>query len=63
MKTEALNAGKTVLENLVKDLIKQNILINKKTTQDLDSFKILRNVDQTSQTTFNQTLPDPSQCH
>ena len=63
MKTEALNAGKTVLENLVKDLIKQNILINKKTTQDLDSFKILRNVDQTSQTTSNQTLPDPPQCH
>ena len=45
MKTEASNAGKTLTENLVKELIKHNILINKKTTQGLDSFKILRNVD------------------
>ena len=50
MKTEASNADKTLKENLVKELIKQNILINKKTIQGLDSFKILKNVDQTSQT-------------
>ena len=30
MKTEASNADKTSTENLVKELIKQNILINKK---------------------------------
>ena len=48
MRTEASNANKTLIENVVKELIKQNILINKKATQDLDSFKILKNVDQTS---------------
>ena len=37
------------------------MLINKKTTQDLDSFKILRNVDQTSQASTDQTLTDPLQ--
>ena len=31
MKTEASKADKTLIENLVKELIKQNILINKKT--------------------------------
>ena len=61
MKTEASNADKTLIENVVKELIKQNILINKKTTQGLDSSKILRNVDQTSQTSTDQTLPDPPQ--
>ena len=45
MKTEAQNTDKTLIENFVKELIKHNILINKKTTQGLDSFKILRNVD------------------
>ena len=49
MTTEASNADKTFIEILVKGLIKQSILINKKTTQGLDSFKILKNVDQTSQ--------------
>ena len=29
MKTEASNTNKTLIENLVKELIKQNILINK----------------------------------
>ena len=48
-----------MIEILVKELIKQNILINKKTTQ--DSFKILKNVDQTSQASPDQTLPDPPQ--
>ena len=61
MKTEASNADKTLKENLVKELIKQNILINKKTIQGLDSFKILKNVDQTSQTWSDQTLRDPPQ--
>ena len=61
MKTEASNADKTLIEILVKELIKQNILINKKTTQGLDSFKILTNVDQTSQASPDQTLPDPPQ--
>ena len=61
MKTEASNADKILIENLVKELIEQNILINKKNTQGLDSFKILRNVDQTSQTSTDQTLPDPPQ--
>ena len=46
MKTEVSNADKTLIENLVKELIKQNLMINKKTTQVLDSFKILRNVDE-----------------
>ena len=50
MKTEPSDADKTLIETLVKKLIKQNILINKKATQGLDSFEILRNVDQTSQT-------------
>ena len=61
MKTEASNADKTLIEILVKELIKQNILIIKKTTQGLDSFKILKNVDQTSQASPEQTLPDPPQ--
>ena len=61
MKTEASNADKTLIEILVKELIKQNILINKKTTQGLDSFKILKNVDQTSQASPDQTSPDPPQ--
>ena len=61
MKTEASSADKTLIENSVKELIKQNILINKKTTQGLDSFKVLRNVDQTSQTSTDQSLPDPQQ--
>ena len=52
IKTEASNVI------LVKELIKQIILINKKTTQGLASFKILRNVDQTSQKSTDQTLPD-----
>ena len=56
MKTEALNADKTLVENLLKELIKQNILINKNTTQGFDSFKILNNVDQTSQASSDQTL-------
>ena len=56
-----MNAQKTLIENLVKELIKQNISINKKTTQGLDSFKKLKNVDQTSQTSSDQTLPDPPQ--
>ena len=58
MKTEASNTNKTLIENLVKELIKQNILINKKNPQGLDCFKILRNVDQTLQTSTYQTLPD-----
>ena len=61
METKASNADKTLIENLVKEFIKKNILINKKTTQGLDSFKIFRNVDQTSQTPSDQTLPDPPQ--
>ena len=36
-------------------------MIFKKTTQGLDSFKILKNVDQTSQTSPDQTLPNPPQ--
>ena len=52
IKTEASNVI------LVKELIKQIILINKKTTQGLGSFKILRNLDQTSQKSTDQTLPD-----
>ena len=32
MRTEVSNADKTLTEKLVKELIKQNILINKKTT-------------------------------
>ena len=61
MKTETSNADKTLIEILVKELIKQNILINKKTTQGLDSFKILKNVDHTSQASPDQTLLDPPQ--
>ena len=61
MKTEASNADKTLIEILVEELIKQNILIYKNTTQGLDSFKILKNVDQTSQASPDQTLPDPPQ--
>ena len=61
MKTEASNADKTLIEILFKNLIKQNILINKKTTQGLHSFEILKNVDQTSQTSSDQILPNLSQ--
>ena len=60
MKTEASNADKTSTENLVKELIKQNILINKKPPKVL----ILLNywgMFQTSQTSTDQTLPDPPQ--
>ena len=60
-RTEASNADKTLIENVVRELIRQNILINKKTTQGLDPFKILKNVNQISQTSFNQTIPDPTQ--
>ena len=49
MRTEVSNADKTLIEKLGKELIKQNILSNKKTTYVLDSFKILKNVDETSQ--------------
>ena len=45
MRTEASNADKTLIENVVKELIKQNMVINKKTTQGLDSLKILKNVN------------------
>ena len=41
MKTEASNADKTLIEKVVKELIKNNTLINEKTLQDLHSFKIL----------------------
>ena len=56
---QAWNASKTLIENLVKELVKQNILIKK--TQGLDSFKTLWNVNQTSQTSTDKTLPDPPQ--
>ena len=36
-------------------------MINKESTQCLDSFKILKNVDQTSQASSDKTLPDPPQ--
>ena len=57
-RTEASNAYKTLIENVVRELIRQNILINKKTTQGLDSFKISKNVNQISQTSSDQTIPD-----
>ena len=57
MKTEPSDADKTLIETLVKKLIKQNILINKKAAQGLDSFEILRNVDQTSQTPSIKLYP------
>ena len=47
IKMGASKAVKTLIENLDKELIKPNILINKKYIQALDSFKILQNVDQT----------------
>ena len=50
MRTEASSADKTLIENVVKDLIRQNILINIKTTKGLDSIKVLKNIDQISQT-------------
>ena len=64
MRTEASNDDKTLIENVVKELIRQNILINKKTTQGLDSLKIWKNVNQISHTS-DQTLPDPThgECH
>ena len=61
MNTEASNADKTLTENIVKELIKLNILISRKSTEGLDSYKILRNVDQTSQTSSDKTLRDPPQ--
>ena len=45
-RTEASYADKTLIENVVRELIRQKILINKKTTQGLDSFKISKNVNQ-----------------
>ena len=36
-------------------------MIIKKTIQGLDSFRILRNVNQTLQTSLDQTLPNPPQ--
>ena len=60
-RTEASNADKTLIENVVRELIRQNILINKKTTQGLDSFKMSKNVNQISQTSSDQTIPDPIQ--
>ena len=56
IKMWASKTFKTLIENLDKELIKQNILINKKYIRGLDSFKILHNVDQTLPT---QTLPNP----
>ena len=61
MRTEASNTDITLIENVVKELIRQNILINKKTTQGLDSFIILKNINQISQPSFDQTLPHPTQ--
>ena len=61
MRTEASNADKSLIENVVRELIRQTILKNKKTTQGLDSFKILKNVDQISQPSSGQTIPDPTQ--
>ena len=60
-RTEASNADKTLIENVVRELIRQNILINKRTTQGLDSFKISKNANQISQTSSDQTIPDPTQ--
>ena len=60
-RTEASNADKTLIENVVRELIRQKILINKKTTQGLDSFKISKNVNQISQTSSDQTIPDATQ--
>ena len=60
-RTEASNADKTLIENVVRELIRQNILINKKTTQGLDYFKISKNVNQITQTSSDQTMPDPTQ--
>ena len=60
-RTEASNADKTLIENVVIELIRQNILVNKKTTQGLDSFKISKNVNQIPQTSSDQTIPDPKQ--
>ena len=53
-----LKKFKALTGKLVKDLIKQNKLKNKKITQGLDSLKILKSVDQTS---LDQTLLDTSQ--
>ena len=61
MRTEASNTDITLIENVVKELIRQNILINKKTTQGLDSFMILKNINQISQPSSDQTLPHPTQ--
>ena len=61
MRTEASNADKDLTENVVRELIRQNILINEKATQVLGSFKILKNVDQISQTSSDQTISDPTQ--
>ena len=36
MKTETSNLDKTLIENLIKELFKQNILINRKATQGLE---------------------------
>ena len=47
IKMGASKAFKTLIENLDKELIKPNILINKKYIRGLDSFKILQNFDQT----------------
>ena len=60
-RTEASNSDKTLIENVVRELIRQKILINKKPTQGLDSFKILKNVNQISQTSSDQTIPDATQ--
>ena len=59
MKTEASKADKTLIENLVKELIKQNISINKNTIQTLpDSLQIM-NATKTPDTEDKEPLPYP----
>ena len=60
-RTEASNTDKTLIENVARELIRQNILINKKTIQGLDSFNISKNVNQILQTSSDQTIPGPTQ--
>ena len=59
MKTEASKADKTLIENLVKKLIKQNILIKKNTIQTLPDPLQIMNATKTPDTEDKETLPYP----
>ena len=57
MKSEASNAGKNLIETIITELTKQNVIINKKTCHGLDSFYKSSTAKQSID--FNIIKPEP----